>query len=153
MGNTGSRRKFKYGPLGDTVNVASRVQGASKYFKASLVVTRATRDRLGPGFQFRRLGTARVVNIAEPIELFELCPPGQPESCELCSAYEEGLAAFEAREFRKATGILGRLVSVHRDDGPSFALLARASPTSWTSPRPSTPRSACPGSDPGMGRY
>ena len=74
VGNTGSRRKFKYGPLGDTVNVASRVQGASKYFKSSLLITRATRDRLGPEFPLRRLGRARVVNIADPIELFELCP-------------------------------------------------------------------------------
>jgi adenylate cyclase len=126
VGNTGSRQKFKYGPLGDTVNVASRVQGASKYFKSSLLVTRATRDRLGPGFPLRRLGQARVVNIAEPIELFELFSPDQSDAPELSSAYEEALAAFEAREFRKATGILGRHVSVHRDDGPSFALLARA---------------------------
>ena len=126
VGNTGSRRKFKYGPLGDTVNVASRVQGASKYFKSSLLITRATRDRLGPDFPSRRLGAACVVNIAEPIELYELFSPKQPNVPELCSAYEEALAAFEAREFRKATGILGRLVSTHRDDGPSFALLARA---------------------------
>ena len=73
VGNTGSRRKFKYGPLGDTVNVASRVQGASKYFKSNLLITQATRDRLGPQFQLVRLGQARVVNIADPIELFELC--------------------------------------------------------------------------------
>jgi adenylate cyclase len=126
VGNTGSRRKFKYGPLGDPVNVASRVQGASKYFKSSLVITRATRDRLGPGFQLRRLGTARMVNISDPIELYELCSPDLPDSFELCSVYEEGLAAFEARDFHRATVILGRLVSVHRDDGPSFALLARA---------------------------
>jgi adenylate cyclase len=126
VGNTGSRRKFKYGPLGDPVNVASRVQGASKYFKSSLLITRATRDRLGPGFQLRRLGTARMVNISDPIELYELCSPDLPDSCELCSTYEEGLAAFEAREFRRATGVLGRLVYVYRDDGPSFALLARA---------------------------
>jgi adenylate cyclase len=125
VGNTGSRRKFKYGPLGDTVNVASRVQGASKYFKSSLLITRASHDRLGPGFQSRRLGQARVINIAEPIELFELWPPDQPNAGEVCSAYEEALAAFEARDFHKAAGILGRLVSVHRDDGPSFALLAR----------------------------
>ncbi len=126
VGNTGSRRKFKYGPLGDTVNVASRVQGASKYFKSSLLITRETRDRLGPGFPLRRLGTARVVNIADAIELFELFPAGHPDVDELCSAYDEALAAFEAGEFGRATGILGRLVSVHRNDGPSFALLARA---------------------------
>ena len=126
VGNTGSRRKFKYGPLGDTVNVASRVQGASKYFKSSLLITRATRDRLGPEFRVRRLGTARVVNIADPIELFELCSPDQPNACELALAYEEALTAFEAGEFRKTSRILGRVINTHGDDGPSFALLARA---------------------------
>ena len=34
VGNTGSIHKFKYGPLGNTVNLASRVQGATKYLKA-----------------------------------------------------------------------------------------------------------------------
>jgi adenylate cyclase len=126
VGNTGSQRKFKYGPLGDTVNVASRVQGATKYFKSSLLITKATRDRLGAEFQVRRLGKARVVNISEPIELFELGSPGQAKALELRSSYEEGLAAFESKEFRKATGILGQLLYLHRDDGPSIALLARA---------------------------
>jgi adenylate cyclase len=126
VGNTGSRQKFKYGPLGDTVNVASRVQGASKYFKSSLVITRATRERLGAEFQVRRLGKARVVNIADPIELFELCSPGQPNACELGVAYEQALVAFEAGEFRKTSRILGRVINDHGDDGPSFALLARA---------------------------
>ncbi len=126
VGNTGSSRKFKYGPLGDTVNVASRVQGASKYFKANLLLTKATRDRLGPEFHTRRLGKARVVNIAEPIELYELWPPGQVGADEFCSAYEEALAAFEAGAFRPSARILGRLVNSRPDDGPCFALLARA---------------------------
>ncbi|HKI17521.1 MAG TPA: adenylate/guanylate cyclase domain-containing protein, partial [Isosphaeraceae bacterium] len=126
VGNTGSSRKFKYGPLGDTVNVASRVQGSSKYFKANLLLTKATRDRLGPEFHVRRLGKTRVINIASPIELYELWPPSEPGAVEFCSAYEEALAAFEAGEFRAAARILGRLVNSRPDDGPSFALLARA---------------------------
>ncbi len=125
VGNTGSRRKFKYGPLGDTVNVASRVQGASKYFKSSLLITKATRDRLGPGFPLRRLGGVRMVNISDPIELFELGDPEKSDQGEINAIYEEALCAYEAGEFRKATGILGRLVSTHGDDGPTFALLAR----------------------------
>ncbi len=126
VGNTGSQRKFKYGPLGDTVNVASRVQGASKYFRSDLLITRATRELLGPAFQLRRLGLARVVNIADPIELFELCSPNDPDVCASRSAYEEALLAFEAREFRKAARIMGRHVDTHPNDGPSVALLARA---------------------------
>ncbi len=126
VGNTGSRRKFKYGPLGDTVNVGSRVQGASRYFKANLLITRATRDRLGAGVSGAPIGTARVVNIADPIELFELCDPNDPHACRLGPAYEEALAAFEAGEFRKTSRLLGRIVNDYGDDGPSFALLARA---------------------------
>jgi adenylate cyclase len=126
VGNIGSRHKFKYGPLGDTVNMASRVQGAGKYFNSNLLITRSTFDRLGTGFQCRCLGWAQVVNIREPIQLFELCPPDRPHVCEICASYEEALAAFHAQEFRKAIAILGHLVSVHREDGPSVALLARA---------------------------
>ena len=35
VGNTGTQRKFKYGPLGNSVNLASRVQGATKYLESA----------------------------------------------------------------------------------------------------------------------
>lgn len=145
VGNTGSRRKFKYGPLGDTVNVASRVQGASKYFKSSLLITKATRDRLGPGFLLRRLGSARVVNMADPIELYELCPSGRPELVALCESYEEALAAFESREFRRSARALGRLVNIHTDDGPALGLLARATAYVFDEPEVFDPAFRLPG--------
>jgi adenylate cyclase len=68
VGNTGSRHKFKYGPLGNTVNLASRVQGATKYVRSRILVTDATRSRMGSGFASRRVCQVRVVNIAEPVE-------------------------------------------------------------------------------------
>ncbi len=145
VGNTGSRRKFKYGPLGDTVNIASRVQGASKYFKSSLLITRATREKLGPSFQLRRLGSARVVGMNDPIELFELCPSNQPEWVEVCSTYEEALVAFEARDFRLASRILGRMVNAHTDDGPSLGLLARATAYVFDEPDTFDPAFRLPG--------
>ena len=67
VGNTGSTYKFKYGPLGNTVNLASRVQGATKYLKARLLVTGATRAVLGTAFAARKLCSVHVVNIAEPV--------------------------------------------------------------------------------------
>jgi adenylate cyclase len=126
VGNTGSKRKFKYGPLGNTVNLASRVQGTTKYLKAQLLVTQATRARLAGEFTARRIGKVRVVNIAEPVELFELAPPCQPGWTELCAAYEQALAEFESQNFRAAARILGTLVTDYRDDGPSLVLMSRA---------------------------
>ena len=43
VGNIGSSLKFKYGALGNTVNLASRVQGATKHLKSRLLITGATR--------------------------------------------------------------------------------------------------------------
>ena len=79
VGNTGTNRKFKYGPLGTTVNLASRVQGATKHFKARLIITGQTKAAIDDGFATRRLGKVRVVNIAEPVELYELVPPDYPD--------------------------------------------------------------------------
>lgn len=72
VGNTGSRLKFKYGPLGETVNVASRAQGAGKYLGADLIATAASVASLGEELARRPLGATRMVNIAEPIELYEI---------------------------------------------------------------------------------
>ena len=58
VGNTGTIRKFKYGPLGTTVNLASRVQGATKHFKARLIITGQTKAAIDEGFATRRLGKA-----------------------------------------------------------------------------------------------
>ena len=65
VGNTGSRQKFKYGPLGDTVNVASRVQGASKYLGADCLFTGSTLAALTAAPAKRRLARVQVVNIEQ----------------------------------------------------------------------------------------
>ncbi|MBV8270462.1 MAG: adenylate/guanylate cyclase domain-containing protein [Planctomycetaceae bacterium] len=126
VGNTGSPRKFKYGALGPTVNLASRVEGATKYLKTKLLITSTTQNQLEGCFPTRRLCKVEVVNIAEPVDLYELAPPGQPGWAELQQSYERGLTAFEGREFRSAAQILGNLLSEHPDDGPSLVLLSRA---------------------------
>ena len=72
----------------------SRVQGACKYFKSSLLITSETRTRLGGEFSVRRLGKAYLVNISDPIELFELRGEGRLDADLAASGYQEALAAF-----------------------------------------------------------
>ncbi len=59
VGNTGSHKKFKYGPLGHTVNLASRVEGATKQLGVGFLITGSTRERLGSRFATRRLCRAQ----------------------------------------------------------------------------------------------
>lgn len=125
VGNTGSRHKFKYGPLGNTVNVASRVQGATKYVRSRILVTDATRSRMGADFASRRVCQVRVVNIAEPVVLHELGRTDDAGWGDLQRAYEGALAAFENRDFHEAAHLLGGLLQTRPDDGPSLLLLSR----------------------------
>ena len=126
VGNTGSHRKFKYGPLGPTVNLASRVQGVTRYLKAPLLVTAATRNQLDADLPARKIGKVRVVNIDEPVYLYELAPAGRVDWALLKKEYENGLEEFEHGRFRAAARILGPLVMEHPGDGPTLILLARA---------------------------
>jgi adenylate cyclase len=126
VGNTGCRHKYKYGPLGSTVNLASRVQGATRYLKCSLLITEATRERLDDGFAPRRLCRVRAVNIAEPAALYELAPAETPGWAEARAVYEEALEEFENRHFANAARILGDWRVRRPADGPALLLLSRA---------------------------
>ncbi len=126
VGNTGTHRKFKYTPLGNAVNLASRVQGVTKQIKAPLLVTGATAAELDDTFSLRRLGRVRVVNISEPIELYELSPRTDAAWQALKKHYEEALDAYNRGECLLAARILGNLLESHPDDGPTLVLLSRA---------------------------
>ncbi len=147
VGNTGSRFKFKYGALGNTVNLASRVQGATKHLKCRLLITEATRARLDDRFATRRLCQVQVVNIAGPVTLHELAPADQPDWAEAKQVYEQALAEFEARNFGTAARILAPGVpDSRRTPRPCCCCIARSSVRSKALAS-STPSGCCPGSN------
>lgn len=126
VGNTGTARRRKYGPLGNTVNLASRVQGATRYLQVGLLVTSDTYHRLNESqFLSRRLCTVKVDNIEKPVDLFQIVPQATPGWIDLDREYEGALSAFENREFRVAASMLGNLLLAHPNDGPSLLLMSR----------------------------
>jgi len=145
VGNTGSARKFKYGPLGNGVNLGSRVQGATKYLRVDAIVTGSTRRLLDDSFMLRRLCAVQVVNIVEPVELFELDCAGDPGRAELFSRYEAALAAFDGREFSTAARLLGAILGDFPGDGPTLVLLSRAVAAMVDEPKDFTPVWRLPG--------
>lgn len=125
VGNTGSRIKFKYGPLGTVVNVASRVQGVTKQAGVPAIVTRSTARTLPPGFEVRRIAKVQLVGIREPFDLFELSPDPAGKWRVMRDAYEHALGAFESGDLSEAASLLAALVHEHPDDYPSLILLGR----------------------------
>lgn len=145
VGNMGSSHKFKYGPLGNCVNLASRVQGATKYLKCLLLLTGATQARLDPSFVTRRLGRVRVVNIAEPVDLYELSPADRPNWSQAKEEYEKALTLFESKQFLLSARILGNWRAQVTEDGPALILLHRAIQCEVEEPDPFDPVWELPG--------
>ncbi|MBP6602654.1 MAG: response regulator [Verrucomicrobiales bacterium] len=126
VGNVGTHRKFKYGPLGTTVNLASRVQGATKFLKTSLLITGDTADRVKDTFPSRRLCQVRVQNIKTPVHLHELHRPElHSDWYHLATQYESALDAFERGDLKNADLLLGEFLLALPDDGPAAQLLRR----------------------------
>jgi adenylate cyclase len=129
VGNTGSHKKFKYGPLGHSVNLASRIEGATKHLGVSLLISGSTRDHLGEAFATRRLCRARLVGIAHDVNLFELyAESASPDWLARRTSYEQALDHYESARWSEACRTLFPLLATGQEgyDLPTLSLLGRA---------------------------
>jgi len=126
VGNVGSRLKFKYGVLGNTVNVGSRLQGACKLMGVQCIVSASTVESLPNRNNFRRLSRIRVGGIRQSIEVYQCVAQATPHWLQLKGEYEAALADYEARMPGESVHRLGRLVQKYAGDLPSTHLLVEA---------------------------
>lgn len=127
VGNTGSKQKFKYGPMGRTVNLGSRIQGLTKHWKVSTLMDAETASCLPADLLKRRLCKAKVVGLDGELDLYELMPESSSENAELAVAYGNALELYESgKYFREAVRAFGELVQRFPSDGPSLIMLVRA---------------------------
>ena len=125
VGNTGSRQRLKYGPLGDPVNVASRVQGATKYLGADCLFTGSTLAALKDSPPKRRLARVQMINIEQPVDIYELpCKPGSDWET-LQARYEKALTTLENQNVGSARDLARLLAADYPDDRAAAALIRR----------------------------
>ena len=130
VGNAGSSYRLKYGPRGHTVNLASRLESATKWFELPVLISGSTQGYLGDSFATRRLCKVSVAGTSEPVDLFELCvETADKEWQERRDAYELALSHYEAEELAAACAALVPITSGKsgNKDFPSKFLLKRAS--------------------------
>ncbi len=108
-GNMGSKTRMNYTMMGDTVNLAARLESAAKQYGVYIMISQFTYDMVKDSFEVRRLGTITVVGKSEPVVVYELMAEKgklSPELLAMRDLYSRGLASFCKQEWDTAIGIL-----------------------------------------------
>lgn len=130
VGNTGSHSRSKYGPLGHEVNLASRLEGATKQFGVPIMLSKATLDAIRDAtFATRRLCQLQVAGMREAVEVYELHSKSfDPVWVERRDTYERGLSQFEDGDLAHACQTLHSLMEGRRGeyDRATLHLVSRA---------------------------
>ena len=123
-GNVGSRERFNYTIMGDTVNLAHRLQEANRHYGTRLIISDATRSLAGAGFLMRELDRVQVRGRMQPVTIFELvwAAPGEPSPHWLAS-FQRGRTTYLERDWRQAALSFEEVLRFKPEDGPATLYL------------------------------
>jgi adenylate cyclase len=128
-GNMGSLRLFDFTVVGDTVNLASRLESVNKVFGTHIITSEQTLAAAHGLFLTRSLGPIEVKGKSEPVVIHELMSvraDAGPSDLKKAALYTEAFELYREGKFMDAMSRFEAVLTEFPDDGPSLFYKKRA---------------------------
>ncbi len=119
---------MSYTIMGDSVNLASRLEGANKVYGTRILISEATAQATAADVELREVDRVVLLGQKEPQAVFEvMAHKGEltTEQSELCARFSEALEAYRGKQWEIARNGFEAALAVVPGDGPSHTFLKR----------------------------